>query len=146
MPDVPQTLRSMIESAGDPVFAPLVLNPLMARLAEQAGFRALYLGGGSMGFVTCFTEANLSLTEMARHAPDIRTTDRSQALSTVMAGLDLTIRAAANSSNSGTISVVCTQTDGRVKPDHDGCVTPSGESWISSPGVTPPGTQAGASP
>lgn len=73
MPDVPQTLRSMIESAAEPVFAPLVLNPLMARLAEQAGFPALYLGGGSMGFVTCFTEANLSLTEMARHALDIRT-------------------------------------------------------------------------
>ncbi|MEJ1977585.1 MAG: hypothetical protein WDN49_17225 [Acetobacteraceae bacterium] len=31
------------------LMAPLVLNPMMARLAEQAGFRALYLGGGAMG-------------------------------------------------------------------------------------------------
>lgn len=67
------TLRQMIEQATAPVLAPLVLNPLMAKLAEQAGFGALYLGGGSMGYLTCFTEANLSLTEMARHALDIRT-------------------------------------------------------------------------
>ncbi len=53
--------------------APLVLNPLMARLAERAGFPALYLGGGSMGYLTCFTEANLSLTEMCQAALDIRT-------------------------------------------------------------------------
>ena len=66
------TLRHMIEHGSEPVFAPLVLNPLMAKLAEQAGFPALYLGGGSMGYLTCFTEANLSLTEMAHHALDIR--------------------------------------------------------------------------
>jgi 2-methylisocitrate lyase-like PEP mutase family enzyme len=30
-----------------PVTAPLVLNPLMARMAEAAGFPAGYLGGGS---------------------------------------------------------------------------------------------------
>jgi methylisocitrate lyase len=53
--------------------APLVLNPLMARLAERVGFPALYLGGGSMGYVTCFTEANLSLTEMCQAGLDIRT-------------------------------------------------------------------------
>ena len=73
MTETHPTLRAMIEAGGEPVFAPLVLNPLMAKLAEQAGFRALYLGGGSMGYLNCFTEANLSLTEMARHALDIRT-------------------------------------------------------------------------
>ncbi len=57
----------------EPVMAPLVLNPLMARLAERAGFPALYLGGGAMGYLTCFTEANLSLTEMCQAALDIRT-------------------------------------------------------------------------
>ena len=56
-----------------PVYAPLVFNPLTALLAEQAGFQALYLGGGSMGYVKCGTEANLSLTEMAQAAIDIRT-------------------------------------------------------------------------
>jgi len=67
-----ETLRRLI-SGEEPVFAPLVLNPLMARLAQQAGFPALYLGGGSMGYLTCFTEANLSLTEMCRAGLDIRT-------------------------------------------------------------------------
>lgn len=69
------SLRSLIVAGGPggaPVWAPLVLNPLMARLAERAGFPALYLGGGSMGYLTCFTEANLTVTEMARAALDIR--------------------------------------------------------------------------
>jgi methylisocitrate lyase len=71
MPTPPARFRALI--AGEqPLLAPLVLNPLMARLAERAGHRALYLGGGSMGYLTCFTEANLSLTEMAQHALDIR--------------------------------------------------------------------------
>jgi methylisocitrate lyase len=59
-----------------PVYAPLVFNPLTALLAEQAGFPALYLGGGSLGYVKCGTEANLSLTEMAQAALDIRTVCR----------------------------------------------------------------------
>lgn len=56
----------------EPAIAPLVLNPLMARLAQHAGFRALYLGGGAMGYANCFTEANLTLTEMCRAGIDIR--------------------------------------------------------------------------
>ncbi|MCL2428113.1 MAG: isocitrate lyase/PEP mutase family protein [Alphaproteobacteria bacterium] len=71
MPTPQARFRALI--AGEqPLLAPLVLNPLMARLAENAGHRALYLGGGAMGYLTCFTEANLSLTEMAQHAVDIR--------------------------------------------------------------------------
>lgn len=57
----------------EPVYAPLVFNPISALLAQQAGFRALYLGGGSMGYIKAGTEANLSLTEMAQAALDIRT-------------------------------------------------------------------------
>lgn len=71
MQDTGPGLRAMLKGA-DPVVAPLVLNPLMARLAQHAGFPALYLGGGSMGYLTCFTEANLSLTEMVRAGLDIR--------------------------------------------------------------------------
>jgi 2-methylisocitrate lyase-like PEP mutase family enzyme len=63
---------SFLLAGAEPVLAPLVLNPLMARLAERAGFSALYLGGGSMGYVTCFTEANLTLTEMCQAGLDIR--------------------------------------------------------------------------
>jgi len=57
----------------EPVYAPLVSNPISALLAQAAGFRALYLGGGSMGYIKGGTEANLSLTEMAQAAVDIRT-------------------------------------------------------------------------
>ncbi len=64
-------LRALI-AGPEPVWAPLVLNPMMARLAAGAGFPALYLGGGSMGYLTCFTEANLSLTEMVHAGLDIR--------------------------------------------------------------------------
>lgn len=67
MPD----LRTMI--AGDaPVCAPLVLDPLMAKLAEEAGFRALYLGGGASGYARVFLEANLTLTEMCQAGLQIR--------------------------------------------------------------------------
>jgi methylisocitrate lyase len=65
------TLREMI-AGSSPVAVPLVFNPLTAKLAEAAGFKALYLGGGSMGYVKCVTEANLNLTEMCQAALDIR--------------------------------------------------------------------------
>ncbi len=44
----------------------------MARMAEEAGFKAIYLSGGTLGWVKCVTEANLSLSEMAEVAVDIR--------------------------------------------------------------------------
>ncbi len=54
-----------------PVTAPLVLNPLMARMVEAAGFPAGYLGGGSTGYQKVALEANLNLTEMCQAALDI---------------------------------------------------------------------------
>src|SRR5687767_7835544 len=57
----------------DPVLVTLVLNPLMAKLAESAGFRALYLGGGAMGYSRVYLEANLTLTEMVEEGVQIRT-------------------------------------------------------------------------
>jgi methylisocitrate lyase len=63
--------------AGDDlVVAPVALNPIMARLAEQAGFKAVYLSGGSLGWLKCVTEANLTLPELAQVAIDIRTVCR----------------------------------------------------------------------
>ncbi len=55
-----------------PVTAPLVLNPLMARMVEAAGFAAGYLGGGATGYLKVALEANLNLTEMCQAAVDIR--------------------------------------------------------------------------
>lgn len=65
------TLRALL-AGGAQIEAPLVLNPMMAKLAEAAGFKALYLGGGSMGYMKCVTEANLNLTEMCQAAIDIK--------------------------------------------------------------------------
>ncbi len=59
------SIRELMQGAL-PVTAPLVLNPLMARMVEAAGFPAGYLGGGSTGYQKVALEANLNLTEIAR--------------------------------------------------------------------------------
>ena len=64
-------LREMLNGA-EPVCAPLVLTPLMAKLAESAGHRALYLGGGATGYAKAVLEANLNVTEMVQAGLDIR--------------------------------------------------------------------------
>lgn len=69
------SLREMI-SGPSLIEAPVVFNPLSAKLAEAAGFPALYLGGGGLGYIQCVTEANLTLTEMVRIGIDIRTVCR----------------------------------------------------------------------
>ena len=56
----------------EPLVAPHVMNPLTAKLAERAGFKAIYLGGGPLGYINAFTEATLSLTEIVQLAVDIR--------------------------------------------------------------------------
>jgi methylisocitrate lyase len=66
-----QKLKDLI-SGKALVVAPLALNPLMARMAEEAGFNAVYLSGGSLGWVKCVTEANLTLPELAEVAVDMR--------------------------------------------------------------------------
>ena len=65
------TLRRLMEGPR-PVTAPLVLNPLMARMVEAAGFPAGYVGGGASGYLKVALEANLNLTEMCQTALDIR--------------------------------------------------------------------------
>src|SRR6202140_446833 len=72
---VMSNLREMI-GGNELVEAPVVFNPLTAKLAEAAGFPAVYLGGGTLGYVQCVTEANLTLTEMVRIGIDIRTVCR----------------------------------------------------------------------
>ncbi|MBM3492029.1 MAG: isocitrate lyase/PEP mutase family protein [Alphaproteobacteria bacterium] len=65
------SLRTRI-GGGDAVLAPLVLNPLMAKLAERAGFPALYLGGGSTGYSKVVLEANLNISELCQAGLDIK--------------------------------------------------------------------------
>ncbi len=64
------SLRALIQRPM-PVTAPLVLNPLMAKLVEAAGFSAGYLGGGATGYQKVSLEANLNVTEMCQAAIDI---------------------------------------------------------------------------
>jgi methylisocitrate lyase len=67
-----ERLRTLIEGP-DLVVAPVALNPLMARMAVEAGFKAVYMSGGSLGWVKCGTEATITLPEMAEIAVDMRT-------------------------------------------------------------------------
>jgi len=64
-------LRDLIRG-NDLIVAPVALNPIMARLAEEAGFKAVYMSGGSLGWYKCVTEANITLPEMAQVAVDMR--------------------------------------------------------------------------
>jgi 2-methylisocitrate lyase-like PEP mutase family enzyme len=59
-------------AGNDLIVAPVALNPIMARLAQEAGFKAVYLSGGSLGWYKCNTEANITLPEMASLALDMR--------------------------------------------------------------------------
>jgi methylisocitrate lyase len=65
------TFRRLI-AGSEAHLAPAVFNPLSAKLAEQAGFRMLYLGGGTLGYLKCCLEANLNLTEVVQAGIEIR--------------------------------------------------------------------------
>ena len=65
------SLREMLEGPA-PVTGTLVSNPLMARMAEDAGFQSLYLGGGMLGYTKVVLEANLNITELVQAGIDIR--------------------------------------------------------------------------
>ena len=67
MPKLSQLIRG-----NDLIVAPVALNPIMARMAEEAGFKAIYMSGGSLGWYKCVTEANITLPEMAQVAVDMR--------------------------------------------------------------------------
>jgi 2-methylisocitrate lyase-like PEP mutase family enzyme len=67
MPKLSELIRG-----NDLIVAPVALNPIMARLAAEAGFKAVYMSGGSLGWYKCVTEANITLPEMAQLAVDMR--------------------------------------------------------------------------
>lgn len=64
-------LRALIARPLPPTI-PLVMDPLSARLAEDAGFEGFYLGGGTLGYTTTSTEAALPLPTMCHLATAIR--------------------------------------------------------------------------
>src|SRR5471032_1175730 len=68
-------LKDLIKGP-DLIVAPVALNPIMAQMAELAGFKAAYLSGGSLGWYKGVTEAGLSLSEMIQVVVDIRTVCR----------------------------------------------------------------------
>jgi 2-methylisocitrate lyase-like PEP mutase family enzyme len=63
---------SQLIRGNDLIVAPVALNPIMARMAQEAGFKAIYMSGGSLGWYKCVTEANITLPEMAQVAVDMR--------------------------------------------------------------------------
>src|SRR5271170_555869 len=69
------TLRELI-AGKDLIVAPVALSPIMARLAQNAGFKAVYLSGGSLGWYKGGTEANITMTELAQVAVDMRTVSK----------------------------------------------------------------------
>jgi predicted ATPase len=82
----------------------VVFNPLTAKLAEAAGFAVIYLGGGTLGYVQCVTEANLTLTEMVRVGLDIRTVCHLPLASIMSLSVGSMISRASSGSRSGYIN------------------------------------------
>ena len=65
------SLRERMQGAM-PVTAPLVLNPLMARMVGGGGFRGRVSGRRGHGYQKVALEANLNVTEMCQAAIEIR--------------------------------------------------------------------------
>jgi len=64
MLDARRRFRQLIE--GDaPIFAPLCLDALTARIAAACGFGAGYVSGGALGYAMAVSEALLTLSEIA---------------------------------------------------------------------------------
>ncbi len=59
-----QHFANLVRS-GQPILAPVSLDPLSARLVESLGFEAAYLSGGGYGFQLSVSEALLTITEVA---------------------------------------------------------------------------------
>ncbi len=74
-PDGPAALRSLLASP-QTVAVPGVYDPVTARLVEQAGFAAVYLGGNALGISLAKGQPLIGLTETVECAARItRTTD-----------------------------------------------------------------------
>ena len=79
------TLRSRID-AGETVFAPLALDALAARIAARAGFGAVYVSGGALGYAHGISEALLTLTELTDVVRHITVHFRHEELAVIVDG------------------------------------------------------------
>lgn len=58
--------HNLMRRGGDRlVFAPLALDPMTALLAHRAGFEAVYVGGGALGYALGISEALLEAEDLA---------------------------------------------------------------------------------
>lgn len=79
------TLKARID-AGETVFAPLALDALTARIAARAGFHAVYVSGGALGYAHGVSEALLTLTELADAARHVTAHFRPDELAVIVDG------------------------------------------------------------
>jgi 2-methylisocitrate lyase-like PEP mutase family enzyme len=63
MLNAPRAMRDLIARPGI-VMRPAVSSPFMARIAEEAGFECVGIGGFALGAQTCITEPQLTMTEV----------------------------------------------------------------------------------
>jgi methylisocitrate lyase len=61
-------LRAAARREAPPLFAPLCLDPLTARIAESLGYESGYLSGGGLGYQLAVSEALLTVDELAAYA------------------------------------------------------------------------------
>ena len=79
------TLKARID-AGETVFAPLALDALTARIAARAGFGAVYVSGGALGYAHGVSEALLTLTELTDVVRHITAHFRAEELAVIVDG------------------------------------------------------------
>ncbi|MEZ5260270.1 MAG: isocitrate lyase/PEP mutase family protein [Acidimicrobiales bacterium] len=58
-------LQAAARREAAPIFSPLTLDPLTARIAAEAGFESGYVSGGGLGYQLAVSEALLTVEELA---------------------------------------------------------------------------------
>jgi methylisocitrate lyase len=69
--NAPRAMRELLARPGT-IMRPAVSDPFMARVAQDAGFECLGIGGFALGAHTCITEPQLTMTEVADEARRIQ--------------------------------------------------------------------------
>ncbi len=69
--NAPAALRALMNAPGA-FIRPAVCDPMMARIAQKAGFKCLGIGGFAMGAHTCVTEPMFGMSELADESRKIQ--------------------------------------------------------------------------